>query len=73
MPIIYTSTDLLLSNQFNDSFFGGLALLHVPVEKRGVMLAELAIVPRALRSGPEIHTQPVVVTVVQPDLPACHR
>ena len=34
------------------------------------MFVKLAIVPRAKRSGPEIHTQPVVVTVVQPDLPA---
>ena len=34
------------------------------------MVVELAIVPRAIRLDPEIHTLPVVVTVVQPDLPA---
>ena len=33
----------------------------------GGVFVELAIVPRAKRSGPEIHTQPVVVTVLQPD------
>ena len=32
------------------------------------MSVELAAVPAAKRSGPEIHTQPVEVTMVQQDL-----